>query len=52
MCLKKLALDSQPFPGWFGATFLGRISFILGGTVEMCSFPELFFSEVHLDDKI
>ena len=22
------------------------------GTVEMCSFPELFFSEVHLDDQI
>ena len=23
---------SKPLPGWFGATFFGRISFILGGS--------------------
>ena len=37
---------SKPLPGWFGATFFGRISFILGGSRPLPGWFGALFSEM------
>ena len=37
---------SQPLPGWFGATFLGRICLILGGSGPLPGWFGALFSEM------